>query len=165
MSRSLLVLKTDGVDWTFFDKCPRDLITLLTELTPPGIRVIYSVYNRHCLRHSGGGAAKEETKMKGESRELNPEAGFLSSLPMMHHTLLKKKKEDYGWMAGTLATGLQLMISGYEKCGPYSHRIEAKWRRRMGDIICVWEREGEDLTWGDVINGFILSNLACLEIH
>jgi hypothetical protein len=42
-----------------------------------------------------GRAAKEGTKLKVRGRGLNPEAGFLSSLPMMHHTVKNRAPGEW----------------------------------------------------------------------
>lgn len=41
----------------------------------------------------GGGSGKRRRKAECESRKLNPEAGFLSSLPMKHLNACTKKKQ------------------------------------------------------------------------
>jgi hypothetical protein len=46
-----------------------------------------SVYDRHCSTSLGRESGKGRNKDEGERRGLNPEAGFLFSLPMMHHNV------------------------------------------------------------------------------
>ena len=101
----------------------------------------------------GGESGKRRHKAEGERRKLNPEAGFLSSLPMKYLNACKKKKKvkekESGLLPLLLLDGLQSMISDYEKCGPYLQWIVRKQKTGeecSRDIICAMCWRGADLT-------------------